>query len=68
MHNAVVNPGAKIGKNCIINTGSIIEHDVIIEDHCHVAPGNIVNGGTLILIYWDAFPFFHLLKDKKNEK
>jgi len=29
MHYALVNANAKVGKNCIINTKAIIEHDVI---------------------------------------
>ena len=54
MHKAIVNAKAKIGRNCIINTGAIIEHDVIIEDNCHISTGSIVNGGAkleIILIY-----------------
>lgn len=48
MHNAVVNAGAKIGKNCIINTSSLIEHDVIIGDHTHISTNAVINGGTKI--------------------
>lgn len=39
MANAVINPGAKIGRHCIINTASVIEHDNVIEDFAHVAVG-----------------------------
>ena len=46
MHNAVVNAGAKVGKNCIINT--IVEHDVEIGNFCHISTGVIINGGTKI--------------------
>ena len=46
MANAVINPSAKIGKHCIINTGAIIEHDNIIEDYVHVSP-NAALGGTV---------------------
>lgn len=48
MHGAIVNAGANIGKNCIINTNSLIEHDSIVEDHCHISTGAIVNGGANI--------------------
>jgi len=30
---------AKIGNNCILNSGAIIEHQDILEDHVHIAPG-----------------------------
>jgi sugar O-acyltransferase (sialic acid O-acetyltransferase NeuD family) len=48
MHRAIINAGAKIGKNCIINTNAIIEHDVIIGDHSHISTASVVNGGTKI--------------------
>ena len=28
-----------LGNNVIVNTGAIIEHDCIIEDHVHIATG-----------------------------
>jgi len=46
MHGAVVNAGVVIGRNCIINSNSNIEHDVNIGDHCHVAPGAVLNGSV----------------------
>ena len=49
MHNALVNAGAKIGDNCILNTKSLVEHDAIVEDHCHISTSSIVNGVDLIL-------------------
>jgi len=48
MHHALVNAGAKVGANCIINTKALIEHDAVVEDHCHIATGGIVNGGAKI--------------------
>ena len=47
-HGAVVNVGAVIGDNCIINSMALIEHDVRIEDHCHISTGAMVNGGVEI--------------------
>lgn len=44
LHGAMVNAGAKIGRNCIINTLANVEHDAIIEDFCHVSTGAMVNG------------------------
>lgn len=39
MANAVINPGATIGKHCIINTSSVVEHDNVIEDYVHISVG-----------------------------
>lgn len=44
MHQALVNAGAHIGANCIINTFCNIEHDVQIGDQCHISTGTMVNG------------------------
>lgn len=48
MHYALVNAGAKIGRNCIINTKALIEHDAVIEDHCHIATDAVINGGVRV--------------------
>jgi sugar O-acyltransferase (sialic acid O-acetyltransferase NeuD family) len=48
MHGAVVNARASVGRNCILNTRSVVEHDSRIADHCHVATGAIVNGAASI--------------------
>ena len=37
MHRVVVNAGAMVGRNCILNTGSLIEHDTEIGDHTHIS-------------------------------
>lgn len=37
--NAVVNAGTTIGRHCILNTGSIVEHDNQIDDFAHVSVG-----------------------------
>lgn len=44
MANAVVNPSAKIGKHCIINTGAIVEHDNILDDYVHLSPNVTLAG------------------------
>ena len=48
MHHALINAGARVGRNCIINTKALVEHDAIIEDHCHISTGAIVNGGVKV--------------------
>jgi sugar O-acyltransferase (sialic acid O-acetyltransferase NeuD family) len=39
MAGVVINCCTKIGKGCIINTGSTLDHDNIIEDFVHISPG-----------------------------
>jgi len=46
MANAVINSSAKIGCNCIINTGTIVEHDNFIGDYVHLSP-KVALGGTV---------------------
>ncbi len=38
MAGVVVNPDTKIGKCCILNTSSVIEHDSVIGDFVHISP------------------------------
>jgi len=35
----VVNAGAEVGDNAIVNSGAIVEHDCVIGSHAHVATG-----------------------------
>ena len=39
MANAVINAGARIGKHVIVNTAATIDHDSVVEDFAHIAPG-----------------------------
>lgn len=39
MAGAIINCCTKIGKGCIINTASTIDHDNVIEDYVHISPG-----------------------------
>ena len=48
MHGVVVNSGACVGRNCIINTMSLVEHDVVIGDHSHISTGARINGDATI--------------------
>lgn len=47
MEKAIVNYSS-IGKNTIINTGAIIEHNCKIGDNCFIGPGVILCGGVTI--------------------
>lgn len=44
----IINPLAKIGVGAICNTGCIIEHECIIEDFAHIAPGAVLCGNVQV--------------------
>lgn len=46
MPGAIIQAGAQVGVNSIINSGAIIEHDCLIGDFNHVAPGATLSGGV----------------------
>jgi len=48
MDGAVINSGATLGMGAIVNTNSTIEHDVILAEWVHVAPGATICGGATI--------------------
>ncbi|MDC0082926.1 NeuD/PglB/VioB family sugar acetyltransferase [Schleiferiaceae bacterium] len=48
MNNAVVNAKSSIGRHCIVNTMSNVEHGVSIEDFCHISTCAVVNGDSVI--------------------
>jgi len=39
MAGVIINCCTKVGKGCIINTGSTLDHDNVIEDYVHISPG-----------------------------
>ncbi len=45
---AVVQPGAVLERNCLINTGASVDHDCVIGAHAHIAPGVTLCGGVRI--------------------
>lgn len=45
---AVVQPGARLGVNCIVNTRAAIDHDCIIGAHAHIAPGATLSGSVRV--------------------
>ena len=46
MAGAVVQANARIGRFCIINTGATVDHDCVLEDFVHIAPGAHLCGGV----------------------
>ena len=48
MHNVLINACVKIGKNCIINTKALVEHDSTVENNCHISTAAVINGGATV--------------------
>lgn len=48
MAGAVVQPGARIGRFCIINSGATVDHHCVLEDFVHIAPGAHLCGNVRI--------------------
>lgn len=45
---AIVNTGARIGAGVIVNSGAVVEHDSMLGDFCHMAPGSVLGGGAAL--------------------
>ncbi len=48
MSGVVIHPGARIGSGAIINFGACIDHDCVIGDYTHIAPGVTLSGNTKV--------------------
>lgn len=48
MANVVINSYSQIGKNCILNTSCIVEHDNEIGDYVHISVGSKTAGTVKI--------------------
>ena len=48
MAGVIIQPSCRIGKHVILNTGSTCDHDTIIEDFVHIAPGVHLCGGVTV--------------------
>lgn len=45
---AVVMVAAQVGRHCIVNTNSAVDHDVVVGDFVHVGPGVALAGGVKV--------------------
>lgn len=43
---AFVGTNARIGCGCILNVGSIVDHDAVVEDGVHAAPRSTIKAGA----------------------
>ena len=48
MPNSVLHRFAKVGDFCVINTGSIVEHDCVLGDGVHIMPGATLTGRVIV--------------------
>lgn len=48
MAGAIINAGATLGENVLVNTHAVVEHDVTVGSHTHIATGAVVCGGCLV--------------------
>lgn len=48
LHGAIINRGSVVGNHCIVNTKASIDHDCIIEDFVHIAPGATLCGNVTV--------------------
>ncbi len=48
MAGAVLNPGCRVGKACIVNTCSSVDHDCILGDYVHISVGAHLAGTVQI--------------------
>ncbi|WP_227762469.1 acetyltransferase [Zhaonella formicivorans] len=48
MAGAIIQAGSNVGQNAIINTKASIDHDCVIGNHVHIAPGVTLSGGVTV--------------------
>jgi sugar O-acyltransferase (sialic acid O-acetyltransferase NeuD family) len=66
MPKATIGASARVGKGAIVNTASSIDHDTLIEDFVHIAPGchlagNVkVDAGSMLGIGTCVVPSIHI--------
>lgn len=48
LHAAIVNRGTVVGKHCILNTASSVDHDCQLADFIHIAPKATLCGGVIV--------------------
>ena len=48
MAGVVIQPGTRIGSNVVVNTRASVDHDCVIGDHSHIAPGVTLSGGVIV--------------------
>jgi sugar O-acyltransferase (sialic acid O-acetyltransferase NeuD family) len=44
LHGVIIQPRSRIGNHVILNTGAKVDHDCLVSDFVHLAPGSILCG------------------------
>jgi sugar O-acyltransferase (sialic acid O-acetyltransferase NeuD family) len=45
---AVIQPGGVVGEHVIVNTSASVDHDCVVKDFCHIAPGVHLGGNVQV--------------------
>lgn len=48
MAQAVINADTQVGDHVIINSAATVDHDCVLGDFCHIAPGSHLAGGVRV--------------------
>lgn len=48
MAGTIINPESKIGRGCVVNTASSVDHECVIDDYVHVAVGAHLCGNVKV--------------------
>lgn len=48
MAGAIIGSDVTVGNYCLINSGVVVSHDCIIDDHVHLAPGALLAGAVRV--------------------
>lgn len=48
MAGVIVQAGSRVGRNAIINTHASVDHDCLVGEHVHIAPGATLSGGVTV--------------------
>ncbi len=51
MAGGMLNPCVQIGRHCILNTGSIVDHDCTLHEYASIAPGVTLGGNVVVGAY-----------------
>ncbi|MCP4275858.1 MAG: acetyltransferase [Gammaproteobacteria bacterium] len=46
MAGSIIQPGVRVGRDTIINTGVLLDHDCRVGEECHLAPGVVCSGSV----------------------
>jgi sugar O-acyltransferase (sialic acid O-acetyltransferase NeuD family) len=44
----IIQPNVRVGAHCIVNTGATVDHDCVLDDFVHVAPGVHLGGNVFL--------------------